>query len=149
MYKNLQLNFKIPSVLQYHTVHLESILKYILGHIPNFDCILKDIYQDIQSNLGYTNLSCTKSWIIRIFCTVPAKPTPIHWKSELYESLSYTNIRIAENICFRRSLAIRITQVWLYFRFWNVSNDIFHVTWENNRWFHTRQALLRTCNDYR
>jgi len=78
MYKNLQLNFKIPSVLQYHTVHLESILKYILGHIPNFDCILKDIYQDIQSNLGYTNLSCTKSWIIRIFCTVPAKPTPIH-----------------------------------------------------------------------
>jgi len=41
----------------------------------------------VQSNLGYTNLSCTKSWNIRIFCPVPARSPP---KSELYESLSYT-----------------------------------------------------------
>jgi len=34
--------------------------------------------RQIQSNLGYTNLSCTKSWIIRIFCPVPAKSPPIH-----------------------------------------------------------------------
>jgi len=39
----------------------------------------------IQSNLGYTNLSCTKSWIIRIFCPVPAKSPPI-------ESLSCTKV---------------------------------------------------------
>jgi len=64
--------------------------------------------RNILSNLGYTNLICTKSWIIRIFCPVPGE-IPSYtlkvWvvrKSELYE-------------CFRRSLAIRTTQVWLYF----------------------------------
>jgi len=45
----------------------------------------------IQSNLGYTNLSCTKSWIIRFFCPVPAKsPLVPYIKSLRCTNLSYT-----------------------------------------------------------
>ena len=52
---------------------------------------------DIQSNLGYTNLSCTKSWIIRTFCPVPAKFHLIPYiKSLSCTNLSYTKPELYE-----------------------------------------------------
>jgi len=45
----------------------------------------------LQSNLGYTNLSSTKSWIIRTFCQVPAKSPLIPYIKNLRcANLSYT-----------------------------------------------------------
>jgi len=40
--------------------------------VPIIEAIRKPVHK-IQSNLGYAKLSCTKSWIIGIFCPVPAK----------------------------------------------------------------------------
>jgi len=64
----------------------------------------------IQSNLGYTNLSCTKSWIIRIFCPVPAKSPIIPY----IKSLSYTKPELYDR--FSRSQP-KIYLVYTNFRY--------------------------------
>jgi len=66
-----------------------TLLMHTFGQLKANDFLSK--FYKIQSNLGYTNLSCTKSWIIRIFCPVPAKsPLSAYIKSLSYTSLSYT-----------------------------------------------------------
>jgi len=62
----------------------------------NANCDTTYFYQQKLNTvkpMGYTNLSCTKSWIIRTFCPVPAKSPLIPYIKSLTMSctnLSYT-----------------------------------------------------------
>ena len=64
----------------------------------------------VQSDLGYTNLSCTKSWILRIFRSVPVKSPLIPY----IKSLSYTKPGLNDR--FFRSQP-KIHRVYTNFRY--------------------------------
>jgi len=79
----------------------------------------------IESNLGYTNLSCTKSWIIRIFRPVPAKSPLIPYiKSLSCTNLSYTKPGLYDR--FSRSQP-KIYRVYTNFRY-GLGGKIMHFS---------------------